>query len=96
VALEAQGDDPTVYARDPWREDVAQLAEEDEGRRNLADLAEFAVRFGSATVEETMSEFPDLRSEYFDATAAIEMYRRSARETFQVLSRYPRVAFLLR
>jgi hypothetical protein len=95
IALEFHGPDPTAYARDPWSENVAKLPEQDDARRNLVDLAEFVVRFGSVDNEEILSEYPELRSSYFNMTAVIDMYRRSAEEAQTVLGRYPRLGFLL-
>ncbi len=92
LALEAIGSDPTRYARDLWSEPVAALPPGDDGRRNLADLAEFAVRFASGTREELMSEFPELYSRAFDGEAAIAMYKRFAGEAITVLRRYPNLA----
>jgi hypothetical protein len=92
IALEAIGSDPTRYARDLWAEPVAALPPGDEGRRNLADLAEFAVRFVNGTREELMSEFPELYSRAFDGEAAIAMYKRFAAEAITVMRRYPNLA----
>ncbi len=92
IAVEHSGPDTTRYARDVWANDIAGLPPDDDGRRNFADLAEFIVRFETATNEELMSEFPDLLSENFDAHEVIEMYSRFAREARTVLARYPATA----
>jgi 7-cyano-7-deazaguanine synthase in queuosine biosynthesis len=89
IAIEYSGSDATRYARDPWIEDIAALRADDIGRRNFADLAEFVVRFGTATTEELTSEFPELISENFDTVGVIAMYRRFADEARAVLGRYP-------
>jgi 7-cyano-7-deazaguanine synthase in queuosine biosynthesis len=95
IAIEIGGNDNTPYARDPWREPIAGMPEDDEARRNLADLTEFVVRIEGNSDEEMMSEWPELHSANVDAHAVIEMYRRFAREARTVLKRYPALASLL-
>ena len=73
-------------------QDIAGLPPEDDGRRNFADLAEFIIRFETATNEDLISEFPDLISDSFDTFEVIGMYRRFAAEARVVLARYPRTA----
>jgi hypothetical protein len=92
IAIEHDSTDQTAYARDVWSDDVQNLPPEDDGRRNLADLTEFVVRFLGSTNEELMSEFPELFSENFDTAAVMDMYRRFADEARTVLSRYANVA----
>lgn len=89
IAIEHSGPDTTRYARDLWAEDIAKLSPDDDGRRNFADLAEFVMRFETATNEELISEFPELISDSFDAFEVIQMYRRFAGEARAVLGRYP-------
>jgi 7-cyano-7-deazaguanine synthase in queuosine biosynthesis len=95
LAIEAIQPDNTRYARDLWAEPVVALPPEDDGRRNIVDLAEFATRFARADNEELMSEYPELYSHAFDGNAAIAMYKRFAIEAVGVLRRYPNLAPLL-
>ena len=95
IAIEHSGPDATAYARDPWTEDIGALPADDIGRRNFVDLAEFVVRFGTATNEELMSEFPELISDTFDTIGVIDMYRRFAAEARDVLGRYPATSVFL-
>lgn len=96
ISIEIHGKDETAYARDFFNENFVQLPPEDDGRRNLADLAEFMFRFEISGEQELMDEWPELYSSNVDAKAAIGMYKRAARETRTVLSRYPALAPLLR
>ena len=89
IAIEMHVPDPTPYARDVWAEDVSGLPPEDDGRRNVSDLGEFALRISRSSDEEIISDWPELISEHFDVGQAIPMYRRFAREALTVLSRYP-------
>jgi 7-cyano-7-deazaguanine synthase in queuosine biosynthesis len=88
IALEGHGTDPTKYARDPWTEVIADLDNNDDGRRNLIDLIEFVRRFRDFTDADLMSEFPELYSNNIDAPGVIAMYRRFAGEAWAVLSKY--------
>lgn len=89
IAIESYQNDPTAYARDLFRLPFRSLLADDEGRRNLADLAEFTLNFESKTVQELFEEWPELYSSNIDAPNVIQMYRRAAAETRAVLSRYP-------
>lgn len=95
IAIESLVPDTTLYARNLWSEHVSRLGADDDGRRNLVDLAEFVTRFRSGSNEELMSEFPELYSQAFDGALAIDMYRRFAAEATAVLQRYPNLARLV-
>jgi 7-cyano-7-deazaguanine synthase in queuosine biosynthesis len=95
IALQTHGHDATPYARNLLSENVSALPEDDDGRRNLADLCEFALLFSQTSDQELLSEFPELYSQYFDGKKATDMYRRFAHEAKLVLSAYPFVAPLL-
>src|SRR3989442_1304238 len=95
IAIESHVADPTAYARDLWREDFAKLPADDDGRRNLADLAEFVMRLQTSSNEEIISEWPELISPHIDAPAVADMYRRFAAEARSVLGRYPNLRHLL-
>lgn len=96
IAIEFHGKDKTAYARDPFRENFALLAPDDDARRNLADLGEFVVRFETLSDQEIMDEWPELYSRNITASATIEMYRRAAKEARKVLSRYRSLKQLIR
>jgi 7-cyano-7-deazaguanine synthase in queuosine biosynthesis len=95
IAVETHGSDTTAYARNIFNEDVGTLPVSDEGRRNLVDLCEFAVKFRNEGNLDLMTDWPELYSPNMDADQAIRMYRRASSETVSVLSRYPGVAPLL-
>jgi 7-cyano-7-deazaguanine synthase in queuosine biosynthesis len=88
--------DPTVYLKDPWAHGVLHLPDDDIGRRNLVDLAEFIVRMEQLNNDDVMSEWPELYSENLDASSVINMYRRFSHEARGVLGRYSRLEALLK
>jgi queuosine biosynthesis protein QueC len=94
-AIEALTTDPTRYERDLLTENIRLLPSEDTGRRNLVDLAEFALRIGRGSDEEIINAWPELYSENVDSPKVIAMYRRFAEEVRLVFTRYPGVAPLL-
>jgi hypothetical protein len=95
IAIETYGVDPTAYAIDPWREDIARMGPEDEARRNIADYAQFIVQISKTSEADLMMEWPELYSPNLDAQATIQMYKRAADETRRVWARYPAIASLL-
>lgn len=96
IAIESFQQDCTLYARDPWREDVSMMGPDDEARRNLADLAELVKRFETESNEDILSEWPELYSDDVDAVQVMAMYRRFATEARAVLCHYPNLAPFLR
>jgi hypothetical protein len=84
-----------LYGRNVWLEDVAQLADDDNGRRNMADLTEFIVRVEMLNDTDTIMEWPSLFSTNMNAPEVIAMYRRFVQEARTVLSRYPYLASFL-
>jgi 7-cyano-7-deazaguanine synthase in queuosine biosynthesis len=95
IAIECQGADTTKYERDLFSEAFADLPEDDDGRRNLADLGEFALRVERYSEIEMMSEWPELYSSKIVRSDVIHMYKRAAAETRRVLGSYPSVAPVL-
>lgn len=95
IAIESYQPDTTLYGRDIFSADFRSLLPNDEGRRNLADLAEFTLKFETLSTQELYDEWPELFSANVDATAAIAMYKRAAAETRAVLSKYPTGAQVL-
>jgi len=89
IAIESYQPDGTAYARDIFQQDLRQLATSDEGRRNLADLAEFTLKFEKMADAELYDEWPELYSENLDAAATILMYKRAAADTRNLLTKYP-------
>lgn len=95
VAIEHHGLDPTPYARDVLREDIARLGGDDDGRRNLLDLLEFTKRIEVSDAQSLMDEYPELYSRGVDAAETIRMYKRFAVEALNVWRRYPSIAGIL-
>jgi 7-cyano-7-deazaguanine synthase in queuosine biosynthesis len=96
IAIECHGKDTTAYARDPFVEQFSSLPPEDDARRNLADLAEFMVRFETSEDQDILDEWPELYSPNIDKKKVLDMYKRAAKQTRTVLSRYPNLASLLK
>lgn len=95
IALEANGLKLAEYARDLLSEDVTVLKEDDEGKRNLVELAEFSLAFKSGSPTDLQYLYPALINLHFDMDAAIAMYKRFADEAFAVMNRYAGVKKLL-
>ena len=93
IAIESFCADDTLYAKDPWSTEFSDLAPEDIGRRNLADLGEFIKIFETSSDEEIMSAWPELYS--LNSPEIIAMYRRFANEAREVMTEYPGLAPLL-
>ena len=89
VAIESYRKDTTLYGRDIFSANFGSLPPDDEGRRNLADLAEFTLKFERLSTQELYDEWPELFSPNIDAASTIAMYQRAAAETRAVLSKYP-------
>ena len=95
IAIETHGPDPTVYQRDLFGELFSNLSQTDDGRRNLADFAEFVLRFEQYSDVDVMAEWPELYSPEIVRGNVIQMYKRSCTEARKVLGKYPNLAPLL-
>jgi 7-cyano-7-deazaguanine synthase in queuosine biosynthesis len=96
IALEVDGARPDEYQRDILSEDISRLPPDDEGKRNLIDLAEFVRSFEAAQNQAALeSAFPDLVSQHFDGRMAAQMYLRFAAEARVVFGKYPLVREVL-
>jgi 7-cyano-7-deazaguanine synthase in queuosine biosynthesis len=95
IAIEGHGNDPTAYERDLWRENIVSLPWDDDGRRNLTELIEFATQFRDLNHEDLVSMWPELISRDFNATEVIAMYKRFSVEAFGTWQRYPQIQVLM-
>jgi hypothetical protein len=95
IAIEGCCPDLTAYGRDLWRERIRELPWDDDGRRNLSELIQFAIQFDSLSNDELTSTWPELISRDFDSVQVINMYKRFAAEAMQVWQGYPEVRALL-
>jgi 7-cyano-7-deazaguanine synthase in queuosine biosynthesis len=95
ISIERHIVDVTAYERDCFAQNFGTLLPEDEGRRNLADLAEFSNKFSTMSDSELFDEWPELYSTQIDVSAVISMYRRAANETREFLARFPGMQVLL-
>ncbi|MBA4078774.1 MAG: hypothetical protein C0508_27345, partial [Cyanobacteria bacterium PR.023] len=77
------------YARDLFKVDVANLAADDNGKRNLLELLGFVMDFSSKSEAELTSTYLELLNPSFDSSKALELYRRFSAETLAVISKYP-------
>jgi hypothetical protein len=89
IAFEQNGILLSEYKRDLFAEDIVALGVDDEGKRNVIEIAEFARAFLSFTDADLLLQFPDLISTDFDQGAAIGMYRRFAVEARTVRASRP-------
>lgn len=95
IAIEQHLADRTGYQRQVWKEDLDKLPFDDDGRRNVAELAELVVAMRDDDDEKVLSTFIELMNPHFDATEALAMHRRFSREALRVLGRYQAVSRLL-
>ncbi|MBX3150297.1 7-cyano-7-deazaguanine synthase [Candidatus Obscuribacterales bacterium] len=95
ISLEANGLELPEFARDLLREDVSKLRADDDGKRNLVDLAEFAYRFTHESDAQILDSYADLVSPHIDFDKAVGMYRRFATEANAILQKYPAAAKVL-
>lgn len=95
VAIESSLPDSTRYARDIFTEDFSLLGEDDLGRRNLSDFAEFIAMTGTLSNQEYYDEWPELHNDPGVADAVIAMYRRFSAEAHAILGSYPGMAPLV-
>lgn len=96
IGIEANGLRLEEYKRDLLGEKILALGHEDEGKRNLVEMAEFINLFKATKSNGALQNmFPELNSEYINLEAAIKMYRRFANEALHVFDRYPNVKVLL-
>ena len=97
IALEHHGVTLPEYDTDLFGQDVAKLPENDDGKRNILEIADLVLRFSdSASDESLIVEYPDLINRHIDRGAALGMYRRFAVEAMGVFGRYPGVSSCLR
>lgn len=89
VSLEFNGLCLKEYTRDLLSEDVIALLPEDEGKRNLVELVEFAYLFKTLSDAELEYTYPELINAQIDKANAISMYRRVANEVETVFRNYP-------
>jgi hypothetical protein len=96
VALERNGFPQQDYVRDLLDENIASLGEADEGKRNLVDLAEFALAWSSGhSREEMRAMYPDIVNIAVDEARAADLYERFGEEVLGVFRSYPHVAAVL-
>jgi hypothetical protein len=95
VSLEFNGLCLKEYTRDLLSEDVIALPPEDDGKRNLVELVEFAYLFKTLSNADLEYTYPELINAQIDQTNAISMYRRVANEVETVLKKYPDTAKLM-
>lgn len=89
ISTEFGGLKITEFARDLLNEVIDELKSDDEGRRNISELAEFSKTFDMFSDSDIEFNYPDLISPFIDQEMAVKMYRRFAKETHAVFSKYP-------
>jgi 7-cyano-7-deazaguanine synthase in queuosine biosynthesis len=94
IALEQHGLFLREYERDLFVEDVRSLPPEDDGRRNLTELAEFVHAFRTYADARIERAYPEVINDTFAKVDAIAMYRRFGEEAVCVFQTYPSVMAL--
>jgi len=95
IALEKNGFVTSGWERDIFLQNVLALDPNDDGKRNLVELASFATDFRDLSDSELDIQYCELYSEHFDRNEAAGMYRRFASELEQVFSNYAGLSGLL-
>ncbi len=95
IAIERHCTDTTAYGRNLFAEPFSSLLDSDDGRRNLADYAEFVQRIEDTVDSEAVIDWPELSTPPIVPLNALAMYRRAANEARTVLAKYPGLAPLL-
>jgi hypothetical protein len=95
IAIAQHTNDQTGYQRRIWEEHIGSLPFEDDGRRNVAELAEFIVAMRDYDNEEAIATWVELINPHFDLSEALDLHRRFGLEALSVLSRYDSLAQLL-
>lgn len=96
IALEYHGIHQSEYERDIFIENISELPPDDNGKRNLIDLAEFVVVWSkSFSGSELELRYPELFNLQIDRDSAISMYRRFAHEAMTVFTGYPSLTSVL-
>jgi hypothetical protein len=97
IAIETNGVCLPEYRRDLFGQDVGALDPNDEGKRNLIELAEFVKLFEQGTSQAALEEiYPELINRHINASDAVAMYRRFAAEARAIFDRYPLISALMR
>jgi hypothetical protein len=100
VALDVNGIVLNEYERDLLKEKIGGLKSDDRGKRNLVDLCQFISFFSGpnsiSVDQEVCFQFPELFDPNLDATKAISMYRRFAKEALTVFAKYRNVKALMK
>jgi len=95
IALESHGLQVDDWKRNMFEENVGALPADDDGKRNLSDLAEFVFNFRTLSDAELDIPYCELNNSFFDRAQSADMYRRFALEALTVMNRYPRLQHLL-
>jgi 7-cyano-7-deazaguanine synthase in queuosine biosynthesis len=97
IGVETHGVSLLEYKRDLFAQDAGALDPDDEGKRNLVELAEFVKLFEQETSQASLEEiYPELINPHINAPQAVAMYRRFAVEARTIFNRYPQISTLLR
>ena len=98
ISLEFNNIEFDEYVHDIFRMDLSTLSDTDDKRRNLVDYLEFILKFKDVTEankSKLLSEFPELYNPSFDQNSAIDMYKRVAKQSFEVFKKYPKILELV-
>ncbi|HEY0669943.1 MAG TPA: 7-cyano-7-deazaguanine synthase [Sphingobacteriaceae bacterium] len=98
ISLEYNSINFKEYHVDIFKTDINKLSDTDDKKRNLIDYLEFITKFKEVTDAnkfELMFEFPELYNTSFDSDDALDLYRRVAEQSFEVLKKYPKMQKLL-
>ncbi len=99
IALEYNGLKVKEYHNDIFMADIASLADDDTGKRNMIDYLEFITKFKKVTPqnkEELICDFPELINPAIDEDKAMKLYERVSQQSFKVFQNYPKVLSIIK
>jgi hypothetical protein len=86
------------YHIDIFKSAITKLDDADDKKRNLTDYLEFITRFSDVTDanrHRLFAQFPELYYTGVESSKVIELYERVARQSLEVINKYPKVKKLL-
>jgi 7-cyano-7-deazaguanine synthase in queuosine biosynthesis len=98
IALECNAIKFNEYAVDIFNKDLSKLPADHTGKRNLIDYIEFVSKFndtGKLAEQNLPFEYPELFNPHIDQEKAIQMYKRLAKESFNIFRKYPKVMSII-
>lgn len=95
IAIEYNGLAFKEYKCDLFNKDHSILSNENSGRVNMSDYLEFIQNLHTGSNDQISFLYPELFKKSLNMSSAIDMYKRMAMQSFDVISKYPYIQKLL-